>query len=135
MIASSTMTQNPDIPESHALRGWYDSSGSGASFQSHNNAGGSFGAAGGGGFSRSELKPLLEMKLEANRIPESEEKPVYFSTRAMVMHIRGESIAYPACETCNKKVVEDGGAWRCDKCDKTLAGPTYRHADFFVDFS
>ncbi|KAJ3900880.1 hypothetical protein F5879DRAFT_1004285 [Lentinula edodes] len=132
MIASSTMTQNPDIPESHALRGWYDSSGSGASFQSHNNAGGSFGAAGGGGFSRSELKPLLEMKLEANRIPESEEKPVYFSTRAMVMHIRGENIAYPACETCNKKVVEDGGAWRCDKCDKTLAGPTYRYIMSFA---
>ncbi|KAJ3997283.1 hypothetical protein F5050DRAFT_1569709 [Lentinula boryana] len=132
MIASSTMTQNPDIPESHALRGWYDSSGSGSTFQSHNASGGSFSGAGGSGFNRSEIKPLLEMKLEANRIPESEEKPVYFSTRAMVMHVRGENIAYPACETCNKKIVEDGGSWRCDKCDKTLSGPTYRYIMSFA---
>ncbi|KAJ4475701.1 hypothetical protein J3R30DRAFT_3502079 [Lentinula aciculospora] len=132
MIASSNMTQNPDIPESHALRGWFDSSGSEVAFQSHTSSGGSFGGTGGGGFNRSEIKPLLEMKLEANRIPESEEKPVYFSTRAVIMHIRGENIAYPACETCNKKVVEDGGSWRCDKCDKTLSSPTYRYIMSFV---
>ncbi|KAJ3752916.1 hypothetical protein EV360DRAFT_88276 [Lentinula raphanica] len=132
MVASATMTQNPDIPESHALRGWYDSAGSESTFQSHSNANGSFTGSGGAGFNRAELKPLLEMKLEANRIPDSDEKPVYFSTRATVMHIRSENIAYPACETCNKKVVEEGGSWRCDKCDKVLSGPTYRYIMSFA---
>jgi replication factor A1 len=125
MIATSTMTQNPDIPESHSLRGWYDSSGNSASFQSHTGSG-SFSGGAGGGFNRSEVKPLLEMKLEANRIGESEEKPVYFSTKATIMHIRGENIAYAACEVCNKKVVEEGGSWRCEKCDKAWPKPVYR---------
>lgn len=125
MIATSTMTQNPDIPESHSLRGWYDSSGNNASFQSHTGSG-SFSGGAGGGFTRSEIKPLLEMKLEANGIPESEEKPMYFSTKATIMHIRGENIAYAACEVCNKKVVEEGGSWRCEKCDKAWPKPVYR---------
>lgn len=131
MISGSTMTQNPDIPESHALRGWYDSAGSNQSFQPQTNSGSFSGGAGGGGFKRSEIKPLLDMKLEANRLPESDEKPIFFSTRATIMHIRGENIAYAACETCNKKVVEDGPGWKCDKCEKTWPQPCYRYVYLF----
>ncbi|KAJ3764863.1 putative replication factor A protein 1, partial [Lentinula raphanica] len=132
MTSSSIMTRDPDIPESYALQGWYDSTGSTMTFQSQRNAGGSLPGSGGGGFNRSEMKTLCEMKLEADRIPDSDEKPVYFSTRAMVMHIRNENIAYPACETCKKKVVEEGGSWRCDKCNKLWSRPTYRYIMSFV---
>lgn len=126
MVSSSIMTQNPDIPESHALRGWYDSGGSDVSFQPQTSTGTYSGGTGGGGFNRSEIKPLLDMKLEANRIPDSDEKPLFFSTRATVMHIRGDNIAYAACETCNKKVIEEGAGWKCEKCDKTWPQPCYR---------
>ncbi|KAJ3711818.1 hypothetical protein C8R42DRAFT_728503 [Lentinula raphanica] len=78
MVASATMTQNPDIPESHALRGWYDSAGSKSTFQSYSVANGLFTGSSGAGFNRSAIKSLLEMELEANRIPDSDEKPVYF---------------------------------------------------------
>ncbi|KAJ3768541.1 hypothetical protein FB446DRAFT_815786 [Lentinula raphanica] len=132
MTSTSVMTQNPDIPESYALRGWYDAFGCHLTFQSQKNAGGLFTGSGPGEFKRSEMKTLRDMKLQAERIPDSDEKSISFSTTAMVMHIHNENISYPACETCAKKVVEEGGSWRCDKCDKLLSRPTYRYAMSFV---
>ncbi|KAJ3738358.1 hypothetical protein EV360DRAFT_76916 [Lentinula raphanica] len=48
------------------------------------------------------------------------------------MHILNDNVAYPACETCNKKVVEEGSSWRCDKCDRLLDRPTYRYVMSFA---
>ncbi|KAJ3727832.1 replication factor-A C terminal domain-containing protein [Lentinula raphanica] len=48
---------------------------------------------------------------------------------------QNENIAYPACETCNKKVVEEGDSWRCDKCDKILSRPTYRYTNYIMSFA
>ncbi|KAF5387498.1 hypothetical protein D9757_006515 [Collybiopsis confluens] len=125
MGGTSVLTQNPDISECHALRGWYDQLENGASFKAH--SGGNFQGGTGSGFNRSEQKNLAEMKEEANRMPDVEDKAVYFSTKATIMHIKSENIAYPACQTCNKKVVDDGDGWKCDKCDKTWEKPTYRY--------
>ena len=56
------------------------------------------------------------------------EKPDYFNTRATTMHVKPENLMYPACpsENCNKKVVESGESWRCEKCEKTYLEPEYR---------
>ncbi|KAJ8507485.1 hypothetical protein ONZ45_g10141 [Pleurotus djamor] len=122
MVSSSTMNINPDIEEAFALRGWYDSYGADQSFQAHSNAV-SMGA--GGGFNKAEMRNLAEVK-------ESQlgtDKVDYFSTRATIMHIKSDNISYPACPTqdCNKKVVQEGDSWRCEKCDKTFPRPEHRY--------
>ncbi|CAD6981521.1 unnamed protein product, partial [Tilletia controversa] len=48
--SSSSMSINPDIPEAHGLRGWYDNQGAGQSFRAYTSASvGGSGAGGGAG--------------------------------------------------------------------------------------
>jgi len=124
MFSSSTMSVNPDITEAHALRGWFDSSGSETSFQSHSNAL-SGGTGTGGTINRSELRTTQEVK-DMNL---GSDKPDYFSSRVIVTHLRTENISYPACPTdgCNKKVTEVADGWKCEKCERTYEGPEYRY--------
>ncbi|KAH9950187.1 replication factor-a protein [Amylocystis lapponica] len=132
MFSSSTMTVNPDIPESHALRGWYDAAGAEQNYQSHTNAGGmgsSYAV-----FERTEVLPLQDVK---ERELGMQDKPDMFCARATIMHIRPENIAYPACPTCGKKVIEQHDGWRCEKCDRSHEKPQYRYiiAMATADFS
>ncbi|KAF9454623.1 replication factor-a protein, partial [Macrolepiota fuliginosa MF-IS2] len=124
MITSSHMQIDPAIEECFSLRGWYDSQGADMSFQSKTVIGG-----GGGpmvGFNRTEARSLNEIK-------ESElgmgDKPDFFSTRATIVHIRGENISYPACtgQNCSKKVTLEGDSWVCDKCGNRAEAPEYRY--------
>ncbi|KAF8798141.1 replication factor-a protein [Phlegmacium glaucopus] len=123
MFSSSTMQVNPDIEECFALRGWYDSSGSVQTFQVHSNIPGSSSAV---GFNRSDIRSLDEVKQAGYGMPD---KPEYFSARATVMHIKADNISYPACPTsgCNKKVIEMGGSWRCEKCNQSFEAPEHRY--------
>ncbi|EIN07090.1 replication factor-a protein [Punctularia strigosozonata HHB-11173 SS5] len=128
MVSSSTMQIEPDIPEVHHLRGWYDGVGNSQSFQSHSFLSGGAGGAGmGGTFNRAEVKTLGEIRdLQLG----SSDRPDNFFAQATVMHVRGENIAYPACpkEGCNKKVVQiPDGRWRCEKCDESYDAPEYRY--------
>ena len=52
----------------------------------------------------------------------------FFSTRATTMHIKPETLTYPACpsENCNKKVNDVSEGWHCEKCDKTYPEPEHR---------
>ncbi|KAG9315620.1 hypothetical protein JVU11DRAFT_3262 [Chiua virens] len=123
LLSSSYMTLNPDIEEAHLLRGWYDGIGTDKTFQSYSSApsgGSSF-----GGFNRNDMRYLRDVKeLQLGMSDKAE----YFSARATVMHIRQESIAYPGCPTCGKKVTDLGDGWRCEKCEKTLERPEHRYA-------
>jgi replication factor A1 len=124
MVSTSTMALNPDIEESFALRGWYDSIGSSTSFQAHSSAM-SGGGMSMGAFNRAEMRSLLDVKdsqLGMN------DKVEYFSSRATIMHIKNDNISYPACPTqgCNKKVVDINDGWRCEKCDKNFEKPEHR---------
>lgn len=115
------MSINPDMEETFALRGWFDASGNGQTFQAHQRTNGS--GAGGGGFNRKEMCTLKQIK-----DAEVGETAVYFSTRAVIMHIKPETIAYPGCSSpgCSKKVVQDGDAWRCEKCNVAHENPKWR---------
>jgi replication factor A1 len=115
------MQVNPDIEECFILRGWYDSSGSEQTFQAHTAAGSSSTV----GFNRSEMRSLDEVKQANYGMPD---KPEYFSARATVMHIKADNISYPACPTplCNKKVIEMGNSWRCEKCEQSFEAPEHR---------
>ncbi len=124
MVASSIMMVNPDLPQVYQLRGWFDGVGKDATFNAHSRVGGSTGM--GGGFNRMEMKSISEVK-EAEM--GQSDKVEFFSSRATIMHIKTNSpMTYPACPTCQKKVVEDSGQWKCEKCDKSIETPEYRFA-------
>lgn len=120
------MNINPDIEEAHALRGWYDSIGAEQPFQSHSNAMSAGAGMASGGFDRTQMRSLAFVK---NNKLGMEDRVDYFSTRATVMHIKGDNISYPACPTqgCNKKVVESNDEWRCEKCNASYEKPEYRY--------
>ncbi|KAJ1928650.1 Replication factor A protein 1 [Tieghemiomyces parasiticus] len=131
LLSSSTMTVNPDIPEAHRLRGWYDAERHNITPRYYTSAGMSGGMAGGsggmgGGARRDVRKNLAQVKDENLG---NEDKPEYFNVRSTVTYIRAENFAYPACpnEGCQKKVVDNGGSWRCEKCDQSFPAPQYRY--------
>ncbi|KIY65487.1 replication factor-A protein 1 [Cylindrobasidium torrendii FP15055 ss-10] len=122
-MSSSIMTIDPDIEEAHRIRGWFDQEGESASIVPQSNK--ASGAGGGSGFNRKEFKTIAQAKaLEVG------DRDMFFSSRATVMHIRPERIAYDSCPTegCNKKVEMDGDKWRCEKCNKTYDDKSARYA-------
>jgi replication factor A1 len=122
---STSMHVDPDVEEAHSLMGWYDSeAGSGrdlSSFQTHHGLAGT--TAGGG---REEIYKTLGQVRDENL--GTSEEPDFFTTRATIVYVKHDNVSYPAClnETCNKKVVEDAGKWRCDKCGDLHDHPQYR---------
>lgn len=129
MFASSTMTINPDITESHVLRGWYDNDGAHAQFQPFTNAGG-LGAgmmAGDAGANLAERRSIAQVKDENLGMTD---KPDYFNVRATVVYIKQDSLYYTACpgDNCAKKVTLDHeNHWRCERCNRSYENCDYRY--------
>jgi len=123
MISSSVMTSNPDIPEAHVLRGWFDATGSEQNFKSFS---GATSSSGSGTFRREELRTLESVKDSQLGMGDKQE---YFSCRATILHIKHDNLSYPACQTegCNKKVIESHEGWRCEKCDRSFERPEHRY--------
>lgn len=125
VLSSSTMMIDPDIPQSHELRGWYDAIGVDSTFKAQSSTG--MGGGTQGAFNRNEVKSFAQVKEENLG---STDQADYFSQRATIMHVRPESMMYPACnsEGCNKKVIErDTGDWWCEKDQKAWPRPQYRY--------
>ncbi|KAJ7658688.1 hypothetical protein DFH06DRAFT_990079 [Mycena polygramma] len=125
--SSSTMALNPDILAAHELRGWYDECGKNASYQAHQSTGGGGGAARAISFQRDEIRSIRDVK--DSRVGEADsQEPEYFSLRATIVFMRPDSMWYPGCHSCYKKVVEDtDNTWRCEKCDESWPRPKYRY--------
>jgi len=123
MISTSIMTVNPDSPDAHVLRGWYDSVGNTESFTAYSNVGS--GSGGAATFNRAEIRTIEDVKMNLE-IPEKAEM---FSCRGTILHIKSDNPAYPACpnQTCKKKVIDTGEGWQCEKCEKTWEKPEYRY--------
>ncbi|KAG8887602.1 Replication factor A protein 1 [Tulasnella sp. 332] len=125
MISSSTHFVNPDIPEAHLLRGWYDNQGHAADFHSHSSGGATGG--GGGVFRRNELVTCRHVK--DSNMGQSDSGD-YFACRGTVVNVKADSVMYAACpgDKCSKKVHESpSGDWRCEKCDRSYPEPEYRY--------
>ncbi|GHJ87289.1 hypothetical protein NliqN6_3691 [Naganishia liquefaciens] len=123
MFSSSSMTYNPDVGEAHSLRGWFDAEGTRVSYNTFNSAG-MQGAAGANSIRPDEMKTIGQIKDENIGMSDKQE---YFSTKATISFIKSESFSYPACPTCNKKVVEENDGWRCEKCDAVYPKPLHRY--------
>ncbi|KAG9017925.1 Replication factor A protein 1 [Tulasnella sp. 427] len=124
MVGTSTYQENPDIGDAHLLRGWYDSEGQGASFNSQTAAGG---GSGGAQFRRNELMTLSTVKDSGVGQGDNAD---YFSCRATIIFVKPDSVMYTACpsDKCNKKVTQEpSGDWRCEKCDRNYPEPDVRY--------
>ncbi|RDL37865.1 putative single-stranded DNA-binding protein 68k chain [Venustampulla echinocandica] len=123
LLSSGSMSLDPDIPEAHKLKGWYDSQGRSESFATHTNMA-SAGAAGG---RQDQTKTISQVRDENLGMSEKDD---YFSVKATIVFIKQDSISYPAClsENCNKKVTElPDGTWRCEKCEIAHPRPQHRY--------
>ena len=117
VLASSTFLLNPDIPEAHTLRGWYDQGGCNG-VNDLSTGGASSGAA--AGLTQTNWKTLEQVREEQLGFGE---KADYFSTISTVTFARKENSMYMACtsENCNKKVIDqNNGLYRCEKCGKDI---------------
>lgn len=123
LLSSGSMAIDPDIPEAHKLKGWYDAGGRMDSFAAHTNMTG----AGSAGGRKDDTKTIGQVRDENLGMSET---PDYFSVKATIVYIKQENFAYPACssENCNKKVTDMGdGTWRCEKCEINHPKPQYRY--------
>lgn len=114
------MKVNPDIPEGHKLRGWFDNGGA-------EKVSGSISTrSGGGGTTTAEWMDFSDVTAKDLG---SGDKPDYFQIRVTVEKIKSENAFYKACPTpdCNKKVVDtDAGTYRCEKCNAEFPNFKYR---------
>jgi len=124
-LGSSTIQLNPDMPEAFTLKGWYESEGSSATFNSLSTsrgpggAGGDYGAGG-------NLKTLGEVKAE--NLGLNSDRGEYYSTTGTVVMFKKENALYQACtqtnaegKGCNKKVQDMGnGSYRCERCNMEM---------------
>ena len=122
LLSSGTMTVDPDIPEAHRLKGWYDAAGHSGNFAKHSNMSTMGNATG----RQDQLKTIAEVRDQGL----GTEDVAYFTLKATVVFIKRENFCYPACSSaeCNKKVTDMGdGTWRCEKCDVSHPRPQYRY--------
>jgi replication factor A1 len=123
LLSSGSMSVDPDIPEAHKLKGWYDAQGRNESFSTHQNMA-SAGAAGGRKDDTKTLGAVQDEGLGTGEAPE------YFTAKGTIVYIKQETFSYPACQSegCNKKVIENpDGTWHCAKCEINHPRPDHRY--------
>lgn len=119
--SSTVMKINPDMEESHALRGWFNSGG-GEGIKTSISAR----TGGGGGNISTEWMTFLETK-EKNL--GNGDKPDYFQTKATTLIVKSNNSVYKACPQpdCNKKAIDqENGHYRCEKCNADFPNFKYR---------
>lgn len=116
--AGSSIKLNPDVPEGHKLRGWYDNGGLNSDVKQ-------LSSRGQGNYS-TEWMTFHDAKLKNLG---AGDKPDYYQVKGFIHNIRSTNSFYKACPTpdCNKKVVDqDNGTYRCDKCNVETSNFKYR---------
>lgn len=119
MGGGSILKINPDIPEAHKLRGWFDNGGG-------DNVSNLVSARTGGGSFNTDWITLKDARM---RNLGSGDKPDYFQCKAVVHIVKQENAFYKACPQteCNKKVVDEGnGQYRCERCNAAYPNFKYR---------
>nr|CAD7429216.1 unnamed protein product [Timema monikensis] len=121
MTQASIMLVNPDIPEAHRLKGWFDNHGVTQETVNISARTGTGGAGVDGNWM--SFKEVHNAQLGGG------EKPDYFNCKATVLLVRSENATYRACPQgdCNKKVVDMGNdMYRCEKCQAEYPNFKYR---------
>jgi len=123
-ISNTVLQINPDLPQCHELRGWYEAEGSSITTTSLTTAR----TGAGGGDIGSNMKTFGETKKE--NLGMNSDKPEYYSASGYVTLLQKDKALYMACgnqtdgRSCNKKVQDQGdGTYRCEKCN--ITAPTF----------
>ncbi|XP_034832124.1 replication protein A 70 kDa DNA-binding subunit [Maniola hyperantus] len=119
-LASTMLRCNPDVPEAHRLRGWYDNGG--ANMDTVNISARAGGQPGGSG------EWITFSEAEARRLGTGE-KGDYYTLLGVLTFIFADNAVYKACpqEQCNKKLVDqENGLFRCEKCNREYPNYKYR---------
>ncbi|KAK9052769.1 hypothetical protein SSX86_029399 [Deinandra increscens subsp. villosa] len=120
-ISTSQLCIDPDFPEAHELRTWYDSVGKNTPpvSLSHDTV------------SRTEARKTVSQIKDENL--GTNEKPDWITVSVTIPFIKFDNFYYTACpinlgeRQCSKKVTLSEGKWRCDKCDQTVDECEYRY--------
>ena len=97
-MSSTVMKINPDIPEGHQTRGWFENEGSGGDFKVLSTKSTAFGGS-------TEWANFNDVKVKQF----GREKADYFQVFGMIHTIRQNNMTYKACTNgeCNKKVIDN----------------------------
>ncbi|CAE5975257.1 unnamed protein product [Arabidopsis arenosa] len=125
-ISSTQLFINPDFPEAHKLRTWFDHGGKEtASFSISRDTMP-------GGVSRNEIRKSVS-QIKEEGLGRSD-KPDWITVKATVSFIKTDSFCYTACplmigdKQCNKKVTRSGtNRWLCDRCNQESDECDYRY--------
>jgi len=119
-LSGGTVLVNPDIDQSHKLKGWWETGGATSSINSLTVQG-----QRSGGAETGSMKTLSEVKME--NLGGTSDRGEYYSCLASITYIGKDKALYKACPNqcdgrdCNKKVQENGdGTYRCEKCSMDL---------------
>ncbi|KAG6456969.1 replication protein A 70 kDa DNA-binding subunit [Manduca sexta] len=119
-LNSTVLRFNPDMPEAHALRGWYDNGGADLDVVNI--------SAKVGGYSGGSNEWITFAEAESRQLG-SGEKGDYYSMLGVLTFTFSDNAVYKACpqEACNKKLVDqENGLFRCEKCNREFPNYKYR---------
>ncbi|XP_043289884.1 replication protein A 70 kDa DNA-binding subunit isoform X2 [Venturia canescens] len=117
-LQSSTLQLDPDLPEAHRLRGWYNTTGKEQECK--------FISKAGGGSLNAPLTTAFEAMNKCQQLTDGQET---FMIKGCISLIRTENALYKSCptEACKKKLVDQAnGMYRCEKCDREFPNFKYR---------
>ncbi|XP_060826818.1 replication protein A 70 kDa DNA-binding subunit isoform X2 [Bombus pascuorum] len=118
-LSGTAVQVDPDIPEAHRLRGWFNTTGCHEEAKPLSRA---FGSA-------AQMSQALITIGEANSQIDKKSGPEIFTVKATINLLRTENILYKSCpsENCKKKVIDQAnGMYRCEKCNKEFPNFKYR---------
>ncbi|XP_039128729.1 LOW QUALITY PROTEIN: replication protein A 70 kDa DNA-binding subunit A-like [Dioscorea cayenensis subsp. rotundata] len=123
-IGSSQLFIDPDFPEAHRLREWYNRDGKNLIAPSISKDSSSMG--------RTDVRKTVS-QIKDEGLGRSD-RPDWITVKATVSFIKADNFCYTACplmvgdRQCNKKVNNNGdGTWHCDRCDKSFPECDYRY--------
>lgn len=123
-ISSSQLFIEPDFPEVHRLKEWFNTEGRNSPSISISRDTSSMGKTD----TRKTISQIKDEKLGTS------EKPDWITVAATISFIKVDNFCYPACpitigdRQCYKKVTNNGdGKWRCERCDQSIDECDYRY--------
>lgn len=123
-ISSTQLFINPDFPEAHSLRDWFDRVGKDVASQS---------------ISKDKMAgaPKHEIRKTISQIKDEglgrSDKPDWITVKATITFIKTDNFCYTACplmigdRQCNKKATRSGNIWQCDRCNQEFDECDYRY--------
>ncbi|GER57613.1 replication protein A 70 kDa DNA-binding subunit [Striga asiatica] len=122
-ISTSQLFIEPDFPEAHKLKAWFNNEGKGTP---------SISISGESSMVRTDTRKTIS-QIKDEKLGTSE-KPDWIIVSATLTYIKADNFCYTACplmiadRQCSKKVTNNGdGKWRCERCEKSVEECDYRY--------